>query len=221
MVQKASTMALVAIVAVAAGLVGYFSTTSAEVSPATSFATGGLLSGHLTLEVRDADGNLKAYRTSDNVIVANAENCVAKAIFAPDRYSAGGSTAGASNHCSGAVTQPFAFIALGTGTTQEQNTDNDMQTQTAATGLTITAGSVTQTNSTGALSNAASTVIANTFTNTSGGTVNVSEAGLFNSTDTATNGMLAHKVFAAVAVANNDQLTVSWTVNMGNTTTFN
>lgn len=220
MVQKASTMALVAIVAVAAGLIGYFSTTT-EVSPATSFATSGLLSGHLTLEVRDADGNLKAYRESDNVIVANAENCVAKAIFAPDRYSAGGSTAGASDHCSGAITQPFAFIALGTGTTEEQNADNDMQAQTAATGLEIAAGSVTQTNSTGATGNAASTVIAKTFTNTSGSTVNVSEAGLFNSTASATNGMLAHKVFAAVAVAQNDQLTVSWTVNMGNTTTFN
>lgn len=221
MVHKTSIMALVAIVAVATGLVGYFSTTSAEVSPATSFATSGLLSGHLTLEVRDSDGNLKAYRESDNVIVANAENCVSKALFAPTRYSAGGSTAGLTDHCTGALTQPFAFIALGTGTTQEQNTDNDMQTQTAETGLAIAQGSITQTNSTGATSNAASTLISNTFTNTSGGTVNVSEAGLFNSTDTATNGMLAHKVFAAVSVANNDQLTVNWTVNMGNTTSFN
>jgi hypothetical protein len=219
MVHKTSIMALVAIVAVATGLVGYFST-SAEVSPATSFATSGLLSGHLTLEVRDSDGNLKAYRESDNVIVANAENCVSKALFAPARYSAGGSTAGASDHCSGAITQPFAFIALGTGTTQEQNDDNDMQAQTALGGLEITLGSIAQTNSTGALDEAASTLIEHTFTNTSGGSVNISEAGLFNSTDTATNGMLAHKVFAAVSLADDDQLTVKWTVNMGNTTTF-
>lgn len=219
MVHKTSIMALVAIVAVATGLVGYFSTTSAEVSPATSFATSGLLSGHLTLEVRDSDGNLKAYRESDNIIVANAEDCVSRALFAPAGYSAGSGSSG--THCIGAISQPFAFIALGTGSTAETNADNDMQAQTVATGLAITLGTITQTNSTGAAGQSASTLISNAFTNTSGGTVNVSEAGLFNSTDTATNGMLAHKVFTAVSVANGDQLTVNWTVNMGNTTSLN
>ena len=62
-------MALVAIVAAVSGLVGYVSSTSEEVSPATSFVTSPLITGHLTVEARDSDGNLKAVRTSDNAII--------------------------------------------------------------------------------------------------------------------------------------------------------
>jgi hypothetical protein len=173
----------------------------------------------LVLEVRDQDGNLKDYKQSDNVITNTGENCVSKAIFRPSLYRTGTTNA----VCTGAITQPFAYIALGIGTTAEAPTDNNMETQTSATGLGIALGSITFTNSTGAGSGtngAAKVVIARTFTNTSGGTVNIAEAGLFNDTASSTNGMFAHKVFTPIAVANNDQLTVTWTINFGNTTSF-
>ena len=217
-------MAIVAIVAVTAGLVGYTSATLTEVSPATSFAASPLVSGHVTLEARDSDGNLKAYRLSDNVITRNGEDCVAKALFTAGRFNSGTATSG---FCVGAITKPFVFVALGTGTTQEQGTDNAMQAQTAAAGLdlaTVGGGSITTwTNSTGGAggSGNASIVITKAFTNTSGSSVAVSEAGLFNDTATTTNGMFAHKVFAPISLANNDQLTVTWTINLGNSTTLN
>ena len=222
MIEKLSIMAIVAIVAVTAGLVGYTSATLTEVSPATSFAASPLVSGHVTLEARDSDGNLKAYRLSDNAITRNGEDCVAKALFTANRFNSGTATSG---FCLGAITKPFVFVALGTGTTQEQGTDNAMQAQTAQAGLdlpTVGGGSITTwTNSTGgAGGGSAQIVITKAFTNT-GGTIAISEAGLFNDTAASTNGMFAHKVFAPISLATNDQLTVTWTINLGNTTSIN
>lgn len=220
MTNKLSIIALVAIVAVSAGLVGYASSTSEVVSPATSFASSALVSGQMTLELRDSEGNLKAYRQTDNVITANGENCVAKALFAPARYTAGGVTSGGT--CVGAITVPFSFIALGTGTTQEQNTDNNMQSQTSVSGLGIASGTVTFTNSTGSGTPSTASVvsIAKTFTAGAGPT-NISEAGLFNGTDGSLNGMFAHKTFTPITVNNGDSLAVTWTINIGNSTSLN
>ena len=221
MKDKLSTIALVAIVAVSAGLIGYASSPSEQVNPATSFVSSALVSGHMQLELRDSDGNIKAYRQTDNVITKGGENCASKALFAPTSYNTGGAQLGS---CTGAVTQPFSFIALGTGTATETNDDADMQTQTAATGLAIAPGAVTFTNSTGGSgqgTTAAVISIANTFTNTSGGTVTVSEAGLFNDTASLTNGMFAHKTFTGIVVNSGDSLQVTWAINIGNSTTLN
>lgn len=221
MTNKLSIIALVAIVAVGAGLVGYASSTSEVVSPATSFASSALVSGQMTLELRDSEGNLKAYRQSDNVITRNGEDCAAKALFAPARFSAGGVTSGST--CVGAVTVPFSFIALGNGTTAETNNDVAMQTQHTITGLEIRSGTVTFTNSTGGTGPAtgASVIsIAKTFTS-QGTSTTVSEAGLFNGTASATNGIFAHKTFTPITVNNGDSLAVTWTINIGNSTTLN
>lgn len=221
MTNKLSTIVLVAIVAVSAGLVGYASSTSEVVSPATSFASSALVSGQLALELRDSEGNIKAIRQSDNVITRNGEDCAAKALFAPARYTAGGVTSGA--YCTGAITVPFSFIALGNGTTAETNNDLSMQTQHTITGLEIRSGTVSFTNSTGGAGSAtgASVIsIARTFTS-AGTTTTVSEAGLFNGTTTATNGMFAHKTFTPITINSGDSLAVTWTINIGNSTTLN
>ena len=220
MTNKLSIIALVAIVAVGAGLVGYASSTSEVVSPATSFASSALVSGQMTLELRDNEGNLKAYRQTDNVITANGENCVAKALFTPSKYATGVASSGTT--CVGAITVPFSFIALGNGTTQAQNTDNNMQTQHTITGLEIRSGTVTFTNSTGlgTPSTASIVSIANTFTS-AGTTTTVSEAGLFNGTSASTNGMFAHKTFTPITVNSGDSLAVTWTINIGNSTSLN
>ena len=221
MTNKLSIIALVAIVAVGAGLVGYASSTSEVVSPATSFASSALVSGQMTLELRDSEGNLKAYRQTDNVITRNGEDCAAKALFAPARYTAGGVTSGA--YCTGAITVPFSFIALGTGTTTETNNDVDMQAQTVVSGLTISSGTVSFTNSTGGATTGtgASVIsIAKTFTAGAGPTT-ISEAGLFNGTTANTNGIFAHKTFTGIVVNSGDSLAVTWTISIGNSTTLN
>ena len=221
MTNKLSIIALVAIVAVGAGLVGYASSTSEVVSPATSFASSALVSGQMTLELRDNEGNLKAYRQTDNVITRNGEDCVAKALFAPDRYTSGGS--GGTATCVGGVTVPFTFIALGTGTTTETNDDTDMQSQTVVSGLGIAAGTATFTNSTGGTGQTTgASVVSITKTFTAGaGPTTISEAGLFNGTTTNDNGIFAHKTFTGIVVNSGDSLAVTWTISIGNSTTLN
>lgn len=220
MKDKLSIIVLVAVIAAGTGLIGYTFSTSEEVSPATSFASSALVSGQMTLELRDSEGNLKAYRQTDNVITRTGEDCASKALFAPTSYNTGGSGSGS---CAGAVTSPFTFIALGTGTTTETNNDVDMQAETAVSGLTIVPGAVTFTNSTGGAGQATGAAvisITNTFTN-AGASTNISEAGLFNSSAVTSNGMFAHKTFTAITVGTSDQLTVTWTINIGNSTTLN
>ena len=57
-------------------------------------------------------------------------------------------------------------------------------------------------------------VLAKTFTSLDAATI--TESGLFNSTNIATGGMLAHKTFGAVTLTSGDSITVTWTFKVGN-----
>ena len=57
-------------------------------------------------------------------------------------------------------------------------------------------------------------VLAKTFTSLDAATI--TESGLFNSTNIATGGMLAHKTFGAVSLTSGDSITVTWTFTVGN-----
>ena len=217
MKDKLSIMALIAIVGVASGLFGYTFSTSENVSPATSLATSGLISGHLALEVRDSEGNIKAYRQTDNVITTTGENCALRALFSTGNIAANGGT----NVCVGGLTEGFTSIELGTGSGTEQSTDIALFTPiTSGTLVIAPATTITYTNSTTntGSTNAAQVLLSRTFT--SDQSVTVTEAGLFNGTATNTNGMFAHKLFTSVSIASADQLTVQWTINIGNSTNW-
>ena len=120
------------------------------------------------------------------------------------------------------MSQPFTYIGVGTGASQESGDQVKLDTELAADGLTRAAATtVTWTNSSGAEpGDSAQIVLAKTFTVT--GTQTIAEAGLFN--DTSGNGdtdaMFARKAFNGVTVNNGDSLTVTWTINIGNTTNF-
>ena len=208
-----------AIVAVGAGFLG-FSFASNQSIPSQAFLTSAMMNGHIQLVVTDADGTVKAYRQTDNAITTNGENCVAKMLFK------GAATTG-TGVCTGSLTNPFSYIALGTGTTiAETPTRNDLETEnTAVNGLQRAQGTVTMVNATTGQGNAfsagsATVTITKAFSPTA--TVAVTEAGLFNNTQTGgTDGIFARKVFSAVTVNNLDTLTVTWTINIGNTTSFN
>ena len=212
-------VAVAAIIAVGAGFLG-FSFASNQSSPNQPLVTSALMNGHLEIIATDPNGQIKAYRQTDNAITIAGENCVAKALFKGTGTGAGSQgTAG----CTGAVTSPWVYLAVGTGTGTETNTSTALGTELATSGLTrALATTVTITNSTtgGAGSSAASVSVAKTFTVS--GTQTVTEAGLFNETSSSnTDSMFARKVFTGVTVNNGDSLTVTWTVNIGNTTTFN
>lgn len=199
-------------VANVSGLIGFQSTDS-------KMQTSAYMTGHVETILRDADGNIKEYRQSDNLITNNGENCVLKLLFQDDGAGAGLGSGTGTSRCIGALNEPWHVIALGTGSTAVNGTDFRLDTETSATGLGRAAATTkTWTNSTASTSTgSAQIVMARTFTNTSGSQVTVTESGLFNSTTIAGSGMFARQTFSGIAVNNNDSLTVQWTVNVGGT----
>lgn len=199
----------------ASGLIGFKSTDSKA-------QAGAYMTGHVETILRDVDGNIKEYRQSDNLISNTGENCVLRLLF-QDGANRGAGTG--TNVCTGALTAPWDTIALGTGgATAVNGTQAGLTTETSATGMararattfswtSSSTGNSTAQSSTGS----ASLTLSKTFTNTSGGTVTVSESGLFNSTTISGSGMFARQTFSGIAVNNNDSLTVQWTVNVGGT----
>lgn len=215
-----NTMTIVviaAIVATGAGFLGY-GVASNQSIPSQALVTSAVLNGHMKLIVTDSDGNVKAYRQTDNAITVKAENCVAKLLFK-------GPSSGTGNGCTGAITNPFSYVGVGTGTGSETNTNTDLGTELATGNLNRAIGTVTITNSTtgGTGSTAASVAISKSFSSITGGPYSITEAGLFNDTlaNASTDAMFARKVFTAVSVTAGDTLTVNWTINIGNTTSIN
>lgn len=221
MKNNTATIALMAIIAIGSGVAGFTFATNGEIaSQATSFVVKPMMSGHLTLEVKDADGNLKAYRQTDNIITQQGENCALRLLFTPAVNHASNSGTGV---CAGAFTSPFNAIAVGTGGTQEAGTQTGLVTELTTLGLgRAGATSTTWSNATGAEPNkSAQIILSKTFSVT--GTATIQEAGLFNDTTKTdnTDAMFARKTFSGVTVNNLDSLTVSWTINVGNTTSLN
>lgn len=220
MKNNTATIALMTIIAIGSGVAGFTFATNGEIaSQATSFVVKPIMSGHLTLEVKDADGNLKAYRQTDNIITQQGENCALRMLFTPGASHTGTGT----SVCAGALTQPFTAIAVGTGATQEVGTQTGLVSESTTNGLgRAGATTVTWSNSTGSEpGKAAQIVLAKTFSVT--GSATIQEAGLFNDTakNDSTDAMFARKTFPGVSVNNLDSLTVTWTINVGNTTSLN
>ena len=170
----------------------------------TTMESGSML-GHITLTATDANGNIKSYIQTDNRVVDQGEACALKAVF---RETAGGSLV----DCTGAAVDNFDVVALGTGVTADDNNDVQLATETFVAGLSrAVAGTVSVADDTSGSLGAIAT-ISRIFTNAAGGTVTISESGIFNATSNSTDGMFARQIFTGIPVANGDSLTVTWTI---------
>jgi len=97
------------------------------------------------------------------------------------------------------------YVAVGTGTTAAAAGNTTLETETAASGLTRAAGTVSLVTTT--ITNDTAQVT-KTFAIT--GTVAVTEAGLLNASSNGT--LLCRQVFSAVNVVNTDSLAITWKV---------
>ena len=77
----------------------------------TSASATGLITGHVITTVRDAAGNIKEYRQSDNQVLNQGENCAAKMLFGGSGGAGAGTTV-----CTGTNTSGFTFIEVGNST---------------------------------------------------------------------------------------------------------
>lgn len=183
------------------------------------------MSGHVETVVRDSDGNIKEYRQSDNVIVNTGENCVAKLLFQDDGAGAGLGSGTGTTVCVGALNQPWNVIALGNSSTAASGTQSGLLTEHTASGLTRKISAVTFTNATTATGGTTSTdravvSLTKTFTNGSPNSQTVGESGLYNSTSYGAGGLFARQQFSAITLSSGDSLTVTWTINIGATTSI-
>ena len=223
MTNKSTLTALVAALAVTTGglglsLTGVFDqdglTGQDSGQWVTSNTANGLMMGHLVVEAHDENGNLTAYRQSDNEVVDDGEQCILKMLFnsaANDRGAAG------SQACSGANTSAWDIIAIGTGSTAAADTDLLLGNETSTTaGLErAKTESKTWTNGTGATTT--KIVLSKQFTLATGASDHtIAESGLFNDPTVATNGMLARQTFTGVALSAGDSITITWTFTVGN-----
>ena len=198
-----------AIAVLTAGLIGVVGTSSTPLAIGTStidgFQDGSGMLGHLTLIATDSDGQIKAYQQTDNVVTRVGHNCFAHILFEPTNVAGGSVTCGGDPGV-------FDAIAIGTGS-GATDTSTSLIAQTATTGLVpdTDANGVLVADNTGA---GATAIVEVTFTST-GATTSITEAGIFNNTDTSSPAqMLAYRDFTAISLDNGDSLTVTWTITV-------
>ena len=151
------------------------------------------LVGHLTLTAYDTDGNVIAYRQTDNVVVNKGDDCISELIFTI--------TSGAS--CTGLTT--FDRVHIGTGDSSgASETTTGLVSYNSETGFASAA--LTQASGSGG----AATLITANFFNVG---ATIQEASIQESSAT-TSSALAIQSFAAIPLGGADDLTIQWTVTI-------
>ena len=215
--SKSTITVLVAALAVLSGAMGMSMTgvfSDQEIMTAsTRNVAVGLMTGHLEIEARHMNGELFDYRQLDNIIVNDGEQCILKMLFSNGTSGAGrgATTTAGAGACTGALTNPWSVIAIGTCTSCGP-TGNDVVLGTEVVtngGQRVYASEATWTNATSQI------VLKNTFTAAGGNIGAVTESGLFNSTTANKNGMLARTTFDPVTINTGDSITITWTFTVG------
>ena len=224
-----STLALVGVLFAAAMVVGMattsaFSTPLVIASSATVDNQFGML-GHITLTQTDADGNMKSYIQTDNVIVNVGENCVAETLFnvtadtGPDGCN-GATTPLYTNSGNGINNLGFSFIAVGNSSALATppvavETDTGLTVENVTTTMARLDGSPTVTTESANTGSSAVVTLSAVFTS-DGGISDIDESGIFDeATFTAGDNMLARQTFTNIRLSAGDQLTVEWEITIG------
>lgn len=160
--------------------------------------------GHVALVVYGPDGNIKAYRQTDNQVTTTGDNATVNKLFAVTRSTNTGTSSGV-----------FTSVAVGTGTNAALASDTALQSQVghkvsaSRSTTTATHGNVVLT------ANFAAGRITNSTTQT------ITEAGIFDNTNSSglsLNGtnvnMFARQQFTGIGIGPSDTLQITWTVNI-------
>jgi hypothetical protein len=105
------------------------------------------------------------------------------------------------------------YMALSTSVLTPAATDTTLSGETAASGMTRSAGTVGTYTGPASLDGAASYILSHTWTNSSGSTVTVQSAAIFDASSSG-NMFVEGNTSSAYAIANTNQLTLNWTINL-------
>lgn len=206
------------VIAIAVGIMSVFGLGILTPAATTSNFVAAPILGHITLTQTDANGNVIAYRQTDNLITNRGENCAAALIF-------GVASIGTNKTCApGAMgVGDFKTIAIGNATgigsvdPNHQLLGRELPAGSELTRSTSTPSLTTEAN--GATSPAV-VKLTKQFNNTitPAQSITVTESGIFNGTTVNAGAMFARQAFTGITLKNGESLTVEWTVSIGGTT---
>jgi len=163
--------------------------------------------GHIVAIVKDANGNIKAYRQTDNLVVSNGLNATTNKLFGTVQNTSFNGTAGT-----------FSVVGVGTSSASVASTDVILGAQRGDRHL----GTVTTIRSgggTGMGAQIAASWAAGILANASSTSTTIQEAGLFdgyNSSAVSTGAMAnmyAHQVISpGISMGTGDTLSVTWKI---------
>ena len=198
------TIGIVGLVAVGIVGINFVSVNNLGVAETqTQPMTTGKFLGHVEVVAADKNGNIIAYRQSDNTVTNVGHNCIAKAVWPTGDYSTG------HQPCSGTPAEA-KYIALTNTAITPTATDTTLSGEITTNGLARAAGtpSAFQVASDGTTSTIAQ--VQKVFAATA--SQSAQAAGLF---DAASGGnMFADNTFATVSLNNGDTLTVTWKITL-------
>ncbi len=199
MSDKRATYAIGAIVAAFALVFGMVAGSTSLTTMSVSSQDPMQMSGHAIITLADADGNIKAYRQTDNVVTNNGRDCVADELF--------GFTGAAL--CNDPQTNDYTFIGIGTGLGGGVAVGDNVLGNQILTRTGLLDSQSQATSSTGAIK-----TIKGVFTLT--GTATVDEVGLFDSVAAGNNNMFSRLAISPVISGGAlDIITITYVVTVG------
>lgn len=166
-----------------------------DISANSVKSTAGML-GHVTLTAMDEDGNVVAYRQTDNVVINSGDDCLLEDTF------------GAATPCldtSGlATTDVFDDIHIGTASAAFTESSTALGAWNSATAGTVGTATTASANS------GASVTVTAAFFDVN---ANIAEAALQNGPLSASD-KLALQQFTPISLGATDDLTIEWTVTI-------
>lgn len=206
MSDKRATYAIGAVAATLALVLGLI--TAVPATTVNTYSTGLNMLGHAEVVLKDADGNIKAYQQSDNVIPINGQDCSADLLF-------GDFDDGLCNSGAGTAAK-WLFIGVGSdGVTTATDVDTDLGTELSIsrTGTLIAEDAATE----GASGTGAMKTVRGTFVLTSSATV--AEVGLFDDFPDGEGGdsdMFSRIVLGTpISAGPGDTVTITYKVTVG------
>src|SRR5713226_8535919 len=116
--NKNLAMVLIAVVVVSTGGVFAFTENTQPQQTTTSLKGAPVVLGHIELVAKDSQGNIIAYRQTDNLVVSNGLNATINQLFQNTLQPT-----------SQATVNKFNFVGVGTGAVAPVYTDTNVGTQ--------------------------------------------------------------------------------------------
>lgn len=173
------------------------------------------LRGSVDIKLFDSEGNVKESRYIPNLVVQSGKTYIATRMLGPNGIAG----LAADNRSTSTLTSCMSHMAIGTSTTAAQVSDTSLTAEVTVGGDIFAysrASLTTSSYSTGIVTYVSTFGVNNPQRSNTSNTTAITEAGIFNSSNTQASGgtMLCRTTFNAVNKGNDDTLQITWTITI-------